>query len=108
MTSVNKQKILKGIFSKPIWWTLFLAATFLMSLWFQTFKAFTLHPNMINGLLWLAVMFILIVNIAVLAYDSYLLEKSKGKIHKPVRFFEWLRERRFLIVAHDSSKDATL
>jgi hypothetical protein len=96
----------KGPFAKPLWWSFFLSATILMSLWFRTFKAFTLHPTMATGSLWLLVMLFLLLNIVILAYDSYLNEKGKGNIHKPVRLFEWLHSRRFLIFPPASSKEA--
>jgi glucan phosphoethanolaminetransferase (alkaline phosphatase superfamily) len=106
MTSKHQQNPVTRIFTKPLWWMFFLTATFLMSLWFRAFKIFTVHPNWSTGISLLLVMLLLFVNIAILAYDSYLHEKSKGNIHKPIRFFEWLSNRRFLMFSHVSSKDA--
>jgi hypothetical protein len=83
--------------SKPAWWALFLLATYTMSLWFQTFKAFTRLPNLLHGLAWLSVMAALVALLALLAYDSYVQEKARGRIQKSVRLFEWLMKHRFLL-----------
>jgi hypothetical protein len=82
------------LFPKGIWWTLFITATFLMSFWFKTFKIFTLNPNFLTTSGILLVTAFLILNILVLAYDSYVHEQSKGKIQKPVALFEWLNTKR--------------
>jgi hypothetical protein len=98
---VNTQKQPLAAVEKPLnrvmWWMLFLVATYVMSLWFQTFKAFTLVPSLTNGLIWLLVMFLLTQVLIVLAYDSYVLEKGRGRIEKPVRLFEWMMQKRFLL-----------
>ncbi len=85
---------------RPVWWATFLLATYTMSLWFQTFKVFTRVPSMANAFSWLGVMALLVVVLALLAYDSYVQEKAKGKIQKPARLFEWLIARRFLLQSH--------
>lgn len=92
----NKSRTFR-VLPKPLWWVAFLAATYLMSLWFQTFKVFTLTPNLMNGLSWLAVMGVLLLVIAVMTYDSYVQERLKGRIQKPARLFEWLIQKRFLL-----------
>ncbi|HEY9745815.1 MAG TPA: hypothetical protein V6C99_06315 [Oculatellaceae cyanobacterium] len=90
-----------GSSGKPLsrmqWWGLFLAATYVMSLWFQTFKTFTLVPSLVNGLLWVGTMLLLCLLVMVLAYDSYVQEKNRERIQKPVRLFEWLMKKRFLL-----------
>lgn len=87
--------------SKPLkrihWWACFILATYLMSLWFQTFKAFTLTPTLGNGLIWLGVMLLLTLIVMVLTYDSYVQEKSRDRVQKPIRVFEWLMAKRFLL-----------
>jgi glucan phosphoethanolaminetransferase (alkaline phosphatase superfamily) len=83
--------------SRGMWVLLFLVASFIMSLWFQTFKTFTLVPTLGNAMLWLFVMFLLAQVVIVLIYDSYVLEKSRGRIQKPIRLFEWMIRKRFLL-----------
>lgn len=83
--------------NRGLWWALFLMASFIMSLCFQTFKTFTLIPSLNNGLLWGLAMLMLAQVVIVLIYDSYVLEKSRGRIQKPVRLFEWMMRRRFLL-----------
>ncbi|MCE3235323.1 MAG: hypothetical protein K0Q50_1503 [Vampirovibrio sp.] len=83
--------------SRPMWWIFFLMASYIMSLWFQTFKAFTMVPSLPNGLVLLAVMFLLGQVLMVLIYDSYVQEKGRGRIQKPIRLFEWMLEKRFLM-----------
>ncbi len=83
--------------NRGMWWTLFLAATFLMSLWFQTYKAFASIPTLNNGLIWGLVMFLLAQVLIVLVYDSYVQEKSRGRVEKPIRLFEWMIKKRFLL-----------
>lgn len=84
---------------RPVWWAMFLVATYTMSLWFQTFKVFTKVPSVATALPWLGVMALLIAVLGLLAYDSYVQEKAKGTIQKPARLFEWLIARRFLLQA---------
>jgi hypothetical protein len=79
------------------WWACFLLATYLMSLWFQTFKTFTLVPSLGNGLIWLGVMTLLTLIVMVLTYDSYVQEKNRDRVQKPIRVFEWLMAKRFLL-----------
>jgi hypothetical protein len=95
------------LFPRAIWWTLFLTATFLMSFWFKSFKIFTLHPNFVTTSSCLFVTVLLILNILVLAYDSYFHERSKGKIQKPVALFEWFNKRFCPKLPTYSSKDAS-
>lgn len=92
----DKLKVDKPL-SRPMWWIFFLMASYMMSLWFQTFKAFTLVPSLTNGLVWLVVMFLLAHVLVVLIYDSYVQEKGLGRIEKPIRLFEWMLEKRFLM-----------
>ena len=83
--------------SRPLWWGLFLTATYVMSLWFQTFKAFTVQPTLQNGAVWLGVMLLLSLVLGVLVYDSYVQEKRQGRLHHTLGLFEWLYRRRFLL-----------
>ncbi|HEY9686291.1 MAG TPA: hypothetical protein V6C52_04875 [Coleofasciculaceae cyanobacterium] len=83
--------------TRPMWWGLFLAATYVMSLWFQTFKVFTVTPTLTNGLGWLGVNLLLLLIVMTLIYDSYVQEKGRGRIEKPIRLFEWMHRRAFLL-----------
>lgn len=83
--------------NRVMWWLFFLIATFTASLGFKTFGAFTLRPNLLNASVWLLVMVLLFVSIVVLAYDSYVQEKGKGNVQKPVKLFEWMIRRGFLL-----------
>jgi len=85
--------------SRGMWWACFLLASFIMSLCFQTFKAFTLVPNWSNGLAWLAAMLLMGQTVLVLAYDSYVQETAKGRVQRPIRLFEWMMHKRFLLRA---------
>lgn len=85
------------VLSRPVWWLLFLAATYVMSQWFQTFRVFTITPSLENGLVWLGANLLLFVNVAVLVYDSYVQEKGRGQVQKPLRLFEWMYRRQFLL-----------
>jgi hypothetical protein len=96
MSGKPEQSVTTRLLPKPLWWALFLVATYLMSLWFQTFKTFTLTPILSTGFAWLLVMGLLTVVIMILAYDSYVQEKGKGRIEKPARLFEWMIARRVL------------
>lgn len=82
---------------KVHWWAFFLLATYLMSLWFQTFRIFTLTPSLINGAAWFGVMILLGMVVMVLVYDSYVHEKNRDRVQKPVRIFEWLMAKGFLL-----------
>ena len=92
----DKQQSNKPL-GRAMWWLLFAMASYITSLWFQTFRTFTLTPSLGNGLLWLFVMFLLAQVVLVLIYDSYVLEKSRGRIEKPIRLFEWMMRKRFLL-----------
>lgn len=95
-------------FNKPLnrgmWWFFFLVATIITSLGFQTFKVFTLEPTLKNGLLWLLVMLLLFQAVLLLAYDSYVQEKGKGTVQKPVKLFEWMIRKRFLLRVSSANK----
>ena len=93
--------------SRLAWWLLFGVATYLMSLWFQTFKLFTLTPSLPNGLQWLGVMAALSGVVGLMVYDSYVVEARKGEIRKPFRPFEWMIQRRFLL-GNPSHKEETV
>lgn len=94
--NVKSSKLQKPL-CRSAWWVLFLLATYTMSLWFQTFKAFTRTPSVAHGLLWLGVMAFLLLLLTILAYDSYVQEKVKGRVQKSLPPFDWLIERRFLL-----------
>jgi len=96
MADQTNSSVMKPL-SRVVWWTLFLAATILMSLWFQTYKAFASVPTLNSGLIWGLVMFLLVQVLIVLVYDSYVQEKSRGRVEKPIRLFEWMIKKRFLL-----------
>jgi hypothetical protein len=83
--------------TQGMWWLLFAAATYMASLGFQTFKTFTLVPSLTNGLVWLGVLLILGLLVGILAYDSYAQERLRGQVQRPVRLFDRLMERNFLM-----------
>lgn len=95
-------------FKKPLnrgmWWFFFLTATVITSLGFQTFRVFTLEPDLKNGLIWLLVMVLLVQAVLLLAYDSYVQEKGKGTVQKPVKLFEWMIQKRFLLRVSSANK----
>ncbi|WP_373531491.1 hypothetical protein [Vampirovibrio sp.] len=93
--------------NRPMWWFFFLIATVAASFGFRTFGAFTLRPNLLNAFVWALVMVLLFVSIAVLAYDSYVHEKGKGNVQKPVRLFEWMIRRGFLLSVRAEDKGIT-
>jgi hypothetical protein len=92
-----EKQVFQRPFARPVWWTLFLLATFFMSLWFQTFKTFTLTPTLQTGLTWLVVMAVLVAIVTLMIYDSYVYEWQKGQIQKPMALFEWMIRQRFLL-----------
>lgn len=95
-------------FKKPLgrvmWWLLFLIATYITSLGFSSFGAFTHQPTLQNALIWLLVMVLLFQSILLLVYDSYVQEKIRGKVEKPVRLFEWMIRKRFLLRISSAKK----
>ena len=94
----KETQIIKPL-SRGMWWACFLLASFIMSLCFQTFKAFTLVPSWSNGLIWLVALLLLSQVVLVLIYDSYVLEKARGRVERPIRFFEWMLNKGFLLKA---------
>lgn len=90
--------------SRVMWWFFFLLATFITSLGFSSFRVFTLQPTLQNGLLWMLVMLLLFQSILLLAYDSYVQEKIRGKVEKPVKLFEWMIRKRFLLRISSAKK----
>lgn len=107
MSLMKQDATVEKPLSRGMWWFFFLIATFITSLAFKTFGLFTLQPNLQNGLLWLLVLTILFQAFGVLAYDSYVQEKAKGKVQKPVRLFEWMIQKRFLLRMTASNKGNT-
>lgn len=97
---MSKHTQTERVLSRPVWWFLFLSATVIMSQWFQTFRVFTITPSMENGLIWLGMNLLLIANVALLVYDSYVQEKGRGQVQKPLRLFEWMYRRQFLLKGH--------
>lgn len=75
--------------NRLMWWVFFVAATALLSASIETFKTFTLSPGWQNGLVFAATLGLLAVVMVILAYDSYIKEKAKSGVRKPVRLFEW-------------------
>lgn len=78
-----------------MWWGFFILATWVMSLWFDASRAFFAEPGWERALEWAAVMGLLFMVMLVLMYDSYVKEKTRGKVHRPVRLFEWIYERQY-------------
>lgn len=97
--------------SKPLsrltWWFFFLVATFIASLGFQTFKVFTLNPNWQTAGWWVLVMLLLFQAVAILAYDSYVQEMHKGNVQKPVKLFDWMIRKGFLLRTTSDKKGKT-
>ncbi len=81
--------------SAPVWWLLFLGATYGMSLWFDASRAFFAAPEPARLLPWLGATVLLVLVMAVLMYDSYVKERTRGKVHRPVRLFEWAYRRQY-------------
>jgi hypothetical protein len=80
-------------FAPPLWWAIFALATVGLSLFFQTFKIFTLTPSWSTGLPLLAATALVFLTMVLLIYDGYAKEKAKGKVLKPFAPFEWLYAR---------------
>ncbi|MEB3246156.1 MAG: hypothetical protein VKJ06_09260 [Vampirovibrionales bacterium] len=77
------------------WWAVFLLCAVGLSWVFETFKQFTLVPNLTNGLLLAGAFFILLGAFVLLLYDSYAKEKQKDKITRPFALFEaWYHRKR--------------
>ncbi len=79
--------------STPLWWVCFAAATYVMSLCFQTFKVFTLAPNWTTGLGFLGVCMLLVFITGTLVFDSYVKERRLGKVQRPAALFERLAQK---------------
>lgn len=77
-------------FSRLAWWSVFILATVSLSLCFQTFKAFTLHPSLNTGLPLLGALALMLGAMILLIYDGYAKDKAKGKVVKVFPPFEWL------------------
>ncbi len=104
MSPSQQDPIVEKPLNRAMWWFFFLMATMVASLGFKTFKIFTLQPNWPNGLLWLLVMILLFQAVGLLAYDSYVQEKGKGTVEKPVKLFEWMIRKRFLLRINSAKK----
>lgn len=79
------------------WWLMFGLSTWAMANCFQTFRDFTNVPDARNGFLWVFSFFLLTPPLLLLIYDSYAQEKNRGRVEKPLRLFEWMMRRRFLL-----------
>lgn len=75
------------------WWALFGVATYMLSLVFQTFKLFTVETTWGTTGLFLAAILGLCLVMAILAFDSYAKERTRGNIHNPIPLFEWVFSR---------------
>ena len=84
----------RGIMSKGTWWLYFALDSFILSTCFQTFKRFTLYPTWGPGLAFVGTILLLILCTTVLVYDSYVKERSLGKVQYPIRLFEYMMARR--------------
>ena len=77
-------------FQKFVWWVFFLAATYSLSLFLQTFKAFSLTPTSQTAMPLAGALVALILSVTILLYDSYAKEKQKGKLTNSLWLFERL------------------
>lgn len=77
-------------FQRHYWWVFFLAATYSLSLFLQTFKAFSLTPAFQTAMPLVGAMLGLLLSVGILLYDSYAKEKYKGKITNRLWLFERL------------------
>jgi hypothetical protein len=78
-----------------LWWALFLSATWLMSVWFKAFGAFTHSPTAGPFLGLLGMTLLLAANLLILVYDSYAKEKRKGAVKNTIRLFEWMYRKQY-------------
>jgi hypothetical protein len=99
MALQGKEQLSQKPLSRGMWWACFLLASFTMSLCFSTFKAFTLVPSWSNGLVWLVALLLMGQLLLVMVYDSYVQEAAKGRVQRPIRLFEWMMQKRFLLRA---------
>ena len=75
--------------SKPMWWGLFLLATFLLSNVVEQFKVFTIAPALFEGVKLILLLVGLLLSAMILMADSYLKERQKGEVSKEIALFEW-------------------
>ncbi|MEM0951641.1 MAG: hypothetical protein AAGI66_05800 [Cyanobacteria bacterium P01_H01_bin.74] len=87
---------LKKPLGKLLWFVLFILGTYLMSLCFQAFRVFTLTPNIQNAAFLLLALLFTSQVLFVMIYDSYIHEKQKGNVYKPIALFEWLITKNFM------------
>ncbi|MBX2860493.1 MAG: hypothetical protein KTR14_04620 [Vampirovibrio sp.] len=89
MKSMMDKKSFSGM-NSLLWWVVFGLSTYGLSLFFQTFKTFTVTPTDMNGLALLGAIAFLAVTFLVLMFDGYVKEKIKGKIQREFGPFEAL------------------
>ena len=85
----------------PMWWVMFILTTVLLSSTVEQFKAFTLVPEMASGLKLAMLVLALLLVLTVIMYDSYVKEKLKGEVVRPIKLFE----RLYALQSKDTSHD---
>jgi glucan phosphoethanolaminetransferase (alkaline phosphatase superfamily) len=93
-------------FGTGLWWLVFVVASYALSLFFQTFKMFTLQPTAQHLLEWLAAIAFALASFAVLLYDTYAKEKAKGNLYNQFPPFEWVYARQYSQISLYSEKGA--
>lgn len=86
---------LKKPLPSAAWWVLFGVATYLLSLCLERSRAFFLAPGWDPALTFAGPAALLAVLLVLLVYDSYVSEKLKDKVQRPIKLFEWLYARQY-------------
>lgn len=113
MTSSEGYVMGRSAPTKPLarwmWWAIFILATYVMSLWFDASRAMFMAPGGETALVLLLMTGLLFAILVVLMYDSYVQERLNGKIHVPIRPFEWLISKQYgqdvFPTLHDRQED---
>ena len=82
-------------FGTGMWWLVFVVASYALSLFFQTFKMFTLQPTVQHMIEWLAAIAFALLSFGILLYDTYAKEKAKGNLYNTFSPFEWVYARQY-------------
>ena len=70
--------------------SLFILTTVLLSSTVEQFKVFTLTPDTVSGFKLLMLLVALLFVLTAIIYDSYVKEKLKGEVARPIKLFERL------------------
>lgn len=89
VTMTNEPKQVQTL-NTPMWWVMFILTTVLLSSTVEQFKVFTLTPTGVSGLKCFFMVLALLLVLMVMMYDSYVKEKLKGTIARPIKMFERL------------------